>query len=169
MIGMLHGSFGCGLPRRSYPVGPTPSSICSFLLFGVEFSQLVGPSCSHALQRVHMQFGPFATRPSHRRTRGTDPGATKAKMVKNHFLPIYWGAKAPLGALAPSPSEVYKRGSLCPCFVTLSPFALHFLGQQLLFDYFSFRSISDHIFLVFFSCCLFNYEEIEYQQVMRGI
>ena len=38
MIGMVHGSFGCGLPRRSYPVGPTPSSICSFLLFGVEFS-----------------------------------------------------------------------------------------------------------------------------------
>ena len=38
MIGMVHGSFGCGLPRRSYPVGPIPSSICSFLLFGVEFS-----------------------------------------------------------------------------------------------------------------------------------
>ena len=48
-------------------------------------------------------FDPFATRPSHRGVRGTDPGAVGGKMVKNHFLPIYRGAKAPSGRSCAQP------------------------------------------------------------------
>ena len=33
MIGMMHGSFGRGLPRRSYLVGPTPSPTCFFYIW----------------------------------------------------------------------------------------------------------------------------------------